>query len=473
MPVLYDGKKIIPAPMVTISRNFEKSADGTIRGTLFNIALTGTMVAFNGSPTSSGTFWTQSGSPPSESIPADERLKSLLKKQEALRRLFSNEGRQFEIQPLDGSAPTKCNPRIGELVFEGDDPTQVSWYDQVRWTLNLETDCLFGPLLPSGEFGCSRKINELTEDWSIEFNDTPDTFRLTHNISAVGKRFYDETGTLTQPAWQNARDAVLPLLGIDVDRIRASGVLNNDPSTFSGFNHVRSENVGVTTGGYSVVETWMVASGEALEDYTVTTQSNTDDGVNRVSIEGTITGLETRDPSSFAVTRSKWDAARDMWVYVQTQLFSRAVLFGDAPVSGLPAQSSVGKNPVTGVITYSYEYDDGIGNCVSGAISESINVIDNFAGDVFASIPVLGRTAGPVLQDIGTVTETSRQLSVELVMSGVNTCDYTIAILSKPDISTLIATVKPVASQVFKQSDQESWDWKSGRYTRNITWVYQ
>lgn len=471
MPIIYDNKKIIPAPAVEISREFNKNPQGEIVGTLFKINLTGKLVAFAGSPQSDGTFWTTSGSPANETIPSDERLKSLLKKQEALRNLFSVEGKTFEIQPLDGSASTKCNPRIGPLVFTGADPSSVSWYDTVDYTLELETDCLFGPLLPSGEFGCATHVSEISEDWSIEFGQNDEVFNLTHNISAVGKRHYDEAGSLAQEPWKNARDVVHPLMGIDQDRITASGVLNLD-NTYSGFNHRRSENVGVSEGRYSVTETWVVASGNVIDDYTVNTVVDNQEGTTQITVDGTITGLDTRD-SDFNITQSKYNAARQYFDGIEPTLLSRAQdLSGETPTSA-PVRKTIGRNILQGTISYSYEYDNNPDPCTSGAISESIEIIENYAGDVFASIPVLGRAAGPVLQDINTVTQTSRQLSIELVMPKTDTCSVSVGIAAKPDVSSIVSGAKPVATQVFKESDQEGWNWRTGRYTRNITWVYQ
>ena len=473
MPVYYDSQKIIPAPAITISREFTRTDDQQILGTLFNITVKGTLLAYQGSPTSSGTLWTGTGSPPNENIPSNQRLKSILKKQEAMRRLFKNEGRTFEIQPLDGSQSTKCNPRINNITFEGTDSYNVNWYEKLDYTIELEADCLYGPLMPSGEFGCANnRISGLTEEWTIEFGDIENSFRLTHNVSAVGKRFYDETGTLTQAAWKNARDVVQPRLGISNDRIYASGVLNLDTNIYAGYNHVRNENVGITTGNYGVTETWIISSGNYLEDFTVTTNSDTLNGTTQVSIAGTITGLDTRD-SNFQKTTTKWEAASSRWTTVQPLLFARAAAYSGESLNVAPTNSSIGRNPITGVINYTYDYDDRATTCVANAVSESINVTDNYAGDIFAEIPILGRAAGPILQDISTVTSTSRQLSIELVMPKTDTCSVSAGLAAKPNTSSIVNSVEPSATQVFKQSDSESWDWKTGRYTRNVTWVYQ
>jgi len=56
MPVLYDGKKIIPAPFVEIQKQLERKPDGRISRKYFTLALKGKLIAFMGSPDSTGAF---------------------------------------------------------------------------------------------------------------------------------------------------------------------------------------------------------------------------------------------------------------------------------------------------------------------------------------------------------------------------------------------------------------------------------
>src|SRR5690606_22804115 len=98
-------------------KEFRKSADGTNIGSVFLITVTGRVVAYKGSPQSDGTFWTNTGYPADESIDADARLGALLRKKEAIRQLFADEGKSFEVQSADGTSPMKCNPRVISLEF--------------------------------------------------------------------------------------------------------------------------------------------------------------------------------------------------------------------------------------------------------------------------------------------------------------------------------------------------------------------
>ena len=72
--VQYDGKALIPAPFVSISKEYNALDDGTPVGSTYSIVLHGTLLSFKGSPSSSGTFWESTDYPPDESI--DVQLRS-------------------------------------------------------------------------------------------------------------------------------------------------------------------------------------------------------------------------------------------------------------------------------------------------------------------------------------------------------------------------------------------------------------
>lgn len=475
MPVLYDNKKIIPAPFVEINKVYQKGADGTLIGSLFSLNITGKIVAFKGSPSSSGTFWTNTGYPPDEVIVDDSRMKAIIRKQEAIRQLFKNEGRWLEFQPWDGTAPVKCTPRINSITF----PEGI-WHTVCDYTIVAEADVLYINGSAVGEDGFNYQVSDASESWSIESGEAAEselvqqTFRLTHNVSATGKRFYNTSNVLDMEAWEQARGFVQSRLGIDNARITASGVLNL-PSYYHGVNHVRGESLDKLGGSYAVTETWVVASGNATEDFTVTTTRNIDDGLTTVDIQGDIRGYDIRD-SNFQITQTKYTSASGKFDTVQNQLLSRAQAYSGYTLNVTPKSESVGRNPIAGVINYNFTYDNRPSNCITGARSENITIIDNYPADVFAAIPVLGRTAGPVLQSISTVTVAQRQLTIEAIMVPSASCATLQTDLNtKPDVTSIINAAKNglTYTQIFTDRNEESWSPKSGRYSRQISWTYQ
>lgn len=473
----YNGERIIPAPFASISREAIARDDGILLGHTYSITLKGKLVAYKGSPNSSGTFWNQSGYPPDETsliTETDSRLGAILRKQGALRALFSVEGQSLEIQSADGSAPMKCNPRVKSIQF-----SEGNWFDVCDYQITLEADTIIGIGDPAEPNGFVTKVNE---DWNIEILDEKFfTYRLTHALSATGKVVYDENGDLLngKQAWENAQDYVLNNdindagfgLGIATARMQAPGVL--DDNSLQAFNYIRSNSINETSGVFSVTETWVCydpgAGPPSLNDFTVNLRYSSQDNKTTASIEGTISGFEVRDNQTRALISTRWTNALSMWTsVVSPNLFSVAQTSTGVTINPVSLSNQLGMNPTTGVITYHWEYDNRPLPAVAGAITEHVTVNDNHAANVFAQIPVLGRALGPVLQDIGTVTSKKRSIQIEVQMPP-STMTFTAA---EPNTTALVTSLIPPGTS-FLENDEESWNPNSGRYTRSTTFVWE
>lgn len=490
--VSYDSKKIIPAPFVNFTKTYQTTGDGEKVGSNFAISLQGTIVSFKGSPSSSGTWWTVSDYPPDETISNDASLAALIRKEEAIRELFSVDGRSLEVQAADGSQPMKCNPRVTNINFAAG-----NWYNRVQYSVDLEADVVYVNGTALGEDSFTEYISTGSESWSFETDDAraenadlPRTYRLTHSVSAQGKRFFNDAGNLQKPAWQWAKDWVTPKLGFNTSIALSSGI-NKLPSFYQGYNHVRNENTDERGGSYSVTETWIMSSGNALEDFTISTRDAVAGGNITVSIEGNIVGLETRD-SDFFVTSTKYNNANTKFTAIQSLLHTRAQTYSSVTLNSSPTNTTIGRNPVNGTISYSYEYDDRPSNLITNSKSEVISVQDSFNVDVFAAIGVLGRSAGPVLQNINTKQPTTRSLSMEIIFPAASGSATNRLVTSHPrnvaavnsDINDVISAVEPVgagllnnagtaASTSYIGSQTENWDGNTGRYSRQISWTWE
>lgn len=501
--VIYDGKRIIPIRLVTIDKTYQTSEDGTRVGSVFSLTIQGTIFAFKGSPDEDGVFYTGGGfyepdgrgSPTYDAgIADDARFRAIIRKQEALRGLFANEGRTLEFQSFDGSQPMKCNPRITNIVFQ-----DGQWYDTCDYTVSCECDVLSVNGVLLGEDNFAEYIASANETWNIETLEEPEneniprTYRLTHTVSAKGKRFYDETGALEQAAWKWARQWVEPRLGFDSSYITSSGI-RDLPSYYGGFNHVRSENIDENGGNYSITETWLLASGKALEDFTINVRSNASDGLASVSIDGTIRGLEERS-ADMALSTSKYTNAATKYAVASGLSLTRAQAYSGYTLNVVPLSNSISKNPAAGTINYTFEYDNRPSNLITGSKSETISIVDSFDVDVFAAIPVLGRAAGPVLQDIATHREATRSINIEAVFGPELAGNGTIASRiqtnhprfkspQKDDLQDIVNAAHPVlsslpnnlgvaATEAFVADQNFTWEPTTGRMSLSITWVYE
>jgi hypothetical protein len=487
--VIYDEKRLIPAPLVSITKSYQKSGNGEIVGKIFNLTITGTIVAWMGSPMSDGSFWESSGYPPDEDIAAENRLGAIQRKQEAIRHLFSVEGKSFEIQSSISDTPVRCNPRIVSIDF-----AQGIWYDRCDYTITLECDELYGDVL-SDEDLFLQYISDAQEQWTIDTNEDnaesfniPRTYSLSHTVSAQGKRFYNELGELLQEPWEYAKNFVLSKIGLNSNIISSSGI-NNLPSYYKGLNHVRNENIDKQGGNYSVTENWVLASGYATETFSVNISNELESQYKTVSIEGSVNGYEERD-GNLNILSSKWENAYNKYASISGVMFIRAQQFSGMSLNIVPLSETVGHNPIQGTIDYSFEYNGRPMNIIDGAKSESIVINDNIGGQLFASVFVLGRLRGPVLQDLNTKPANTRSLSIEIVVPAPYYTDNSISTVKglinskKPSsdalysasITNVINAANPLNNgftTVFQSQPQESWDFKEGRYSYQCEWTYE
>ena len=477
MTVIYNSKAIIPGPLVDIRREIVRDEAGNTQRQFYSIQAKGSLVAYRGSPNSQGVFWTGSYSPgpPDELIPDASRLAAFRGKMKALNDLFCDQGQWFEIQPFDGSQSIKFRPRIKNINF-----AQGLWYNVLPYTIDMEADTIFF----GGEESCGLLSGIVPqESWSIEAADQIGrTYRLTHSVSSQQKNLFDSAGTVPagNTGWERARAIVLGYLGIqDSSRIYAPSVLNLS-SNWTAFNYFRSQQIDQGGGRFAVNETWLVydptqGTGDtsippALDDFTVDTKL-LEDGSTRVSIQGSVTGLEVRDIVSGAVQSTRWtNAGMYFSSIVQGSVFTRASNYSGVLLNPTQLMSSIGRNPITGVINYNAEYSNRRLPTIPGCIKEDINIQSDGGTDVFASIPVLGRPWGPVLQGMSTITQRVYSINISAQMQASTMLN---PIQVRPNTDGIILALAPVALQVFREKDTIAFDDESGRYSRSVTFVYQ
>jgi hypothetical protein len=482
-----DTCRLIPAPLVNISKTFQKGGNGEIIGSLFTLTLTGSVLAWMGSPLSNGTFYSGNKYPPDEVVTDVHRLSAIQRKQEAIRYLFRESGKKLEIQGDGGLPSVRCYPRILEISF----PEGI-WYDKCEYTITMECDELLGGTFDQEDVFL-QYISDASEEWSIDTNEEvaetlgiPKTYTLSHSISANGKRFYDDTG-LVKESWEQAKTFVLSKLGLDSQMLVSSGVLNL-PSYYQGLNHVRSENVNKQGGSYSVTENWILASGTATEDFTINTSDSLESLYKQVTIEGNVKGYDQRD-SNLNIVTSKWDNAVTKFATVSTLPFIRAQQFSGLSLNIIPITETIGRNPIQGTIGYTYEYNNRPMTLISGVKSETITINDNLGGQLFASVFVLGRVKGPVLQPLGTKPVNTRSLNIEIVVEPTVYTNRTFSTIQslinqKPSINpiysgsiyNIISAANPLNNgftTVFQDQPQESWSLTERRYSYNCQWSFE
>ncbi len=562
MIIVYKGgttaQIIRPCPLISLTWNASQNKGGTGGGS-YSITLTGTILDDEGSPFVTGgaspaNTATFSGSyeprPVSQVIPTDEKLGSILKKQIALRELFADKCNKIEVLPISGNEPVfTFYPKFVSINFD-----QGVWVNTCNYTIELEAGFLLDKddkIIGAGSYGANEGttleafkqqfggfVEDFSESWSIEPEDgngntyAPTSvenkysirnYRVTRTLSATGKRGGPVCDDANHPAMQAKRFILkYAVSGLPnhqnypdntIGGLIASGTINIADTLFGGYNHLRTESIDKTGGVYTLNDTWLLSSGTAYENYSLSLSSSITDTVSTVSVNGTIKGLTSAPPSgsifggSYSTqgvnnpyqnaTLKYYEITNNGAFGPLCHVYKRAMNITDLNLNHQPLSISIGTNEFTGEITYNIEYNDRPSNLVSGVLSESISVSDTYPGDVFAVIPVIGRATGPVLQYIGGRTEYQRSVSIDLVMDrkyyqnlanipNPNPSQVrNFGILSKPSlvepfrsqINSIVSAYSPAQEigvrKYFLSPPTETWDAKSGSYSLSLNWTYE
>lgn len=357
--------------------------------------------------------------------------------------------------------------------------------------------------------GCNNPpyVKDTNDEWTIEPINEPailtyypdvnscsitgqmSLFNLSHTVSAVGIPYCSGTGTSGEftSALDSAKAWVISHLGLDTSIIDSDGVLNNSGS-YQVFDHFRQTATNKTGGSYLVTETWVVAKPSstaaifpAKEEFSVEISEDITSGIINISLSGTITGFQIIDYDTGEVTTSKYENALTYWQAIQGNLLCRAQYANtySCDINFEPTTKTVGHNPTSGVISYSYVYNNRPIQLVPGSRSENVQISYENPTDVYVEHVILGRIQGPILQSLRTSTKSCQTVNVEITMSGCGPTGCLAFLESPRDIVAenilccLESSLTGSYDQVFKTADAEQWEPFTRRYSRTVTWCYQ
>lgn len=287
------------------------------------------------------------------------------------------------------------------------------------------------------------------------------------------------------------------------------------------YNFTRQTEIDKASGRYSFTDNFILAPKDmkSMETFDVSYNSSSDSNTPTISVNGTIQGLSQL--SMEAAARRYTDIDSDVPTAVNNtqitnsgqidsalltyydltkqgdygfcRMFNRAQQISSQHLNTSPKSITMGTNDVAGQVTYTIEYDARPYNFFEGCISENITVEDTYPGDMYTTIPILGRATGPILQYLYGRTEYKRTVSAEIVLDSASTSNaatFSFAnrdnvLGSKPSLRTgfrekiqaLINLYSPANEpgirNWFQDPPQESWSPKESRYSITITWTYE
>ena len=302
--LLVNGKRIVPAPFVTINQQTNLTADGRSLGSVYAISLQGTLLPSMGSPNTTGWHTSTTTDPglQTDLISTESRHEALLKKQELLRELFSYTDSSgvyltyfssgYSTVPIEAF----CRPK--GLTFN-----PSTWVQSIDYNIELDTmyinkvstsgvNDLFQ--LSSSGYG----LRNVQDSWQIsQREDDSARFNISRTVSAQADTIYDANGVVGGEAWKNARAWVLG---------RVSGYRMEDnsfglPAGISGYaNLIQEESIDKLAGSYSVVQRYSYGASLVTDTRSVqrnityrTLNDNSSIQVENITVNGVIAGFPT------------------------------------------------------------------------------------------------------------------------------------------------------------------------------------
>ena len=463
MPVIITKDSVdynlIPAPLVSFSKQVYNNLGRPGFGADFSVSLQGTLIPTHGNPYSSGLStedWTttrQVEEGEIQTLDATQHLDVTIKKQEHIRKLFSNTTVSGEAKPIKVTIRGwDDDTNVGSgLSFYGfvDDisfDSDSRWVNPTTYTVNLRNASFLTSaneeLFPDyyNENTSGWMISSLTENFdiqedgrlTIDFNDMANDratiktlgkiYTITRSITAVGSPVYNDNGEYLNglSPWQQASGFIYEYLMPEQSGTFPSGRLL-PASGYNEANAIFQESVDKEAGSYSLNKTSTFYSGNhpIIESITIN-QDIGENESNSISVQGTIQGLNTvsglhSSGNAFLNAEAYWTGVVDTGVS-NAYYYARGILPENKSwLHPRPLSKSVGRDFNAGTISYTYNFDDRPPNVVSGSISESIQISDTYPGEIFSVTPVIGRSQ-PVLQYLNSRSEYKRNLSINIVM---------------------------------------------------------
>ena len=475
----YGEYTLEPKPLFNINKEYIKTPAGTGLGTRYNLSLEGSLI-------------------PSVSHGFDQSITGVFNAVESLRGAFDTDYKPFFLGCIGEAPIVSGHPKITafDVNYEGDNYTQRATYSI---SLNLPTlvGTGFETVGPETDDLSSHGIISYSDDFSLEFADErvggsvtvgddtidiPSVYSLTHNVTAQGEPFSGLDPT------HLAQQFVGTKLGFTNEMSGVASILNSSGVVCNNF---RTVSVNKTDGTCNASETFVInPSGRYREDFEISTNTSLEDAYTTIDINGTIQGyanISYPDPNvPVEGSTPKFQNAMTAWDSISGITYSRANSFYKINPKHLAFLASNSLNPTTlstafgyniteGTITYSYSYNDRPINCVADALTETININETEPNDIFASLTVLGRKSGPLLQDIGTSGARTRDISIDAFLPIRTGCNVAVDFASPTEYANLVneyeANLVSSYGSVYINSHTTSWQPKIGRFTFNKSWT--
>lgn len=464
MPVTFNSSGLVPAPLVSINKTLVRDQRGILTGQDYSITLYGTIVNVDNSLDSPGA----SGA-------LNTRMRGTQGGQNYIKGLFSTDYGLLEISSPESSTnkfSIYCQPE--SVSFD-----QGNWVFKNTYTVTLRGNYASNDLL--------RELDTIEESWDTQESEDGSA-SLSHKVRATG-RLINISGSYNNPLlaakqWVNSRLYNLNTSFDLSEQVVGSGIMYTELGVYEQTrvladgnfsNRSRVETTDPFNYSFAVTENMLWTQSTYKEEWNAAVNMESDSSRRAtININGNITGLAT---TIYDHTNRLKNASGIFKTFVEPNLYTRAMTYAPQGYTVNPVFNTkqVSYAIVPGNVQYSIGYTALNGGAlVSGAIDESIEIQDAGKTDITASIPVPGRTSGPVIQWLNTYTAPSRTVSISATIptsGNITISNLLTAYLSKPNTNNIITALQPDAGYFYITGDNENWNPIKRTYSRTTSWL--
>lgn len=306
--------------------------------------------------------------------------------------------------------------------------------------------------------------------------------KVTNNINVKAKR---SAGLSAIQVARNFATAIND--NDDFLKLRRGGAINNQFSNTT-TNYSKTIDEDVIAGSYALTEEYDIYENQIqyIDEYNVNLTNNLDNYT--ATVNGSLTATSLSAWTDTCLAASGLMNGNSLYSRIGGSILSRSIpnlpgttisTFLPGKVNPVPTESSLTFNKEKLIIEYSSSYDSRPLSLVSGALTEDIQINDNFSTRTKKYATRLIHP--PVLQDYGTYTIPQRTVTYtatfpyNLGYIPATTETYIDNVLDafNPSKSVKIQETTTAWHDSWITSASSSFDTSNGSYNRSITWEYQ